>query len=120
MQFIRVFTFKDGSVRINSEPTPLCLFDCADRDFKSTVTVYQLIMPLFHSIEVYIECEVRRRTIFVEIFFEQKSIRAEINEFSALNHSSDDLIYFRMHQRFAACNRDHRCAAFVYRPEGIL
>ena len=50
----------------------------------------------------------------MQLFLEQQGIGAEIDVFLPRDETLDDLIDFRVHQRLAAGNRNHRRAALVH------
>ena len=50
----------------------------------------------------------------MQLFFEQKCVGAEVNVLFARDQAFHDLVDLRVHQRFAAGNRDHGRAAFIH------
>src|SRR5262249_17272937 len=72
------------------------------------------------AIEMNAERQVLRGLEKMEFFFQEKCIAAQINVFLARYQACNDLSDLRMQQRFAARDRHHRCAAFIYGFEAFL
>ena len=56
----------------------------------------------------------------VNLFFQKKSVGAKVDIFLSRDQPLDDLPNLRMHERFAARDRDHRRPTLINSPEAFL
>ena len=66
------------------------------------------------------KCQVLARLEEMQFFFQQQGIGAEVNVLFPEHQPFHNLLDFRMHQRFAAGDRNHRRAALVHGFEAFL
>ncbi len=112
LQFDRVCALEDGGVGIDLEAFEFGGFDGADGFVEDATAIDAFIMPLAHSVEVDHEGEVGGGSEFVETFFEEESVGAEVDEFFAIDQSSDDFADLGVEEGFTARDRDDGGTAF--------
>jgi hypothetical protein len=91
--------------------------DGVDGDVVSTFAADGEVVLFALAIEVDAEGQVLAGLEEMNLFFQQQGVGAEINIFLARDQAFHDLADLRVHERLAAGDGDHRCAAFVHGAE---
>lgn len=110
---VGICPFKKGGVGGDAESPCNCLFDSFEGDFVGSVATDGGVVFRFETVHVNAEGEVFGWFEEIDFSLEKEGVRAEVNVFFACDEAFDDLVDFRMDQRFATGDRDHGGSAFV-------
>jgi len=72
------------------------------------------------TVQMNRERQVWRWLILINVLGKQNRVRAQVDEFLACNDASDYLGHLLVDQRFAARDRHHWRATFVYGPQRVF
>jgi len=110
---VGISAFEKGGVGGDAESTCDRLLDSLKGDFVGSVAADGSVVFRFETVHVNAEGEVFGRFEEIDFPLEEEGVRAEVNVFFACDKALDDLVDFRMDQRFATGDRDHGGSAFL-------
>jgi len=110
---VGIGTFEKGGVGGDAESPGDRLFDSFEGDFVGSVATDGGIVFRLKTVHVNTEGEVFGRLEEIDFPLEEEGVCTEVNVFFACDEAFNDLVDFRMDQRFATGDRDHGGSAFV-------
>src|SRR5579872_407336 len=116
----RIRPVKQSGIRGNPEAAPQRLFNRIQRNVVPTLAANRKVVFLALSIKVNAEGQIFAGPEKMNFLLQQQRIRAQINVFPPRHQPLNNLRNLRMHQRFAARNRNHGRAALLNRAKTLL
>lgn len=113
MEFLDLRSFEDGGVGVDLKSPRFGGFDGADGFVEDACPIDAFVVPVPHSIEMDHEGEVGGWREFVEAFFEEEAVGAEVDVFFAIDQSLDDFADLGMEEGFATGDGDDGGTAFI-------
>ena len=110
---VGIGAFEKGGVGGDAESPCDRLLDSLQGDFVGSVAADGSVVFRLKTVHMNAEGEVFGRLEEIDFSLEEEGVRAEVNVFFACDEAFDDLVDFRMDQRFATGDRDHGGPAFV-------
>ena len=117
---VRIGAVEERRVRGNAEAAPQRFFHAFNGLIVSTFAADREIVVLTLAVHVDGKRQVLARLEQIELFLEQQRVGAEIDIFLARHQAFHDLADLRVHQRLAAGNAHHGCAALIHGSEALL
>ena len=111
---------EEGGVGGDAEAALHRFPDASTRDLVAAFLADREIVMLLLAIHVDGEGEVLAGREEVQLFFQQQRVGAEVDVLLARHQAFDDLVDLRVHQRLAAGDGDHGCAAFFDGVEALF
>ena len=111
---------EEGRVGRHAKAPRLGLLDRGDRHIEDALAFDRGVVALAQPVDVDRPCEVGAGLEFVELALQQDRVGAQVHESPARHQLAGDQVYLGVHERLAARDRDHRGAALLDRPHGLL